>query len=81
MIIDSHQHFWQVGHFEYPWMSADVDVLYRDYLPDTLEPMLKENAVVRTVLVQASNSLAETYWLLVWPNVINLSPVWSAGSI
>ena len=64
MIIDSHQHFWQVGHFDYPWMSADVDVLYRDYLPEALEPVLKENGVSKTVLVQASNSLAETYWLL-----------------
>jgi len=64
MIIDSHQHFWQVGHFDYPWMSADVPVLYRDYLPEALEPVLKECGVAKTVLVQASNSLAETYWLL-----------------
>lgn len=64
MIIDSHQHFWQVGHFDYPWMSPNVEVLYRDYLPSTLEPILKEAGVTKTVLVQASNSLAETYWLL-----------------
>jgi L-fuconolactonase len=64
MIIDSHQHFWQVGHFDYPWMSQEVEVLYRDYLPSTLEPILKESGVAQTVLVQASNSLAETYWLL-----------------
>jgi L-fuconolactonase len=64
MIVDSHQHFWQVGHFDYPWMGPEVEILYRDYLPATLEPMLKECAVSQTVLVQASNSLAETYWLL-----------------
>lgn len=64
MIIDGHQHFWQVGHFDYPWMSSEVEVLYRDYLPSTLEPILKESGVAQTVLVQASNSLAETYWLL-----------------
>ena len=63
-IVDSHQHFWQVGHFDYPWMSPDVEVLYRDYLPPTLEPILKDCGVAQTVLVQASNSLAETYWLL-----------------
>ena len=63
-IIDSHQHFWQVGHFDYPWMSPDVEVLYRNYLPATLEPILKGCGVAKTVLVQASNSLAETYWLL-----------------
>lgn len=63
-IIDSHQHFWQVGRFDYPWMSADNATLYRDYVPDDLEPILKNYGVRRTVLVQASNSLAETRWLL-----------------
>lgn len=62
MIVDSHQHFWQVGRFDYPWMSSDLGVLYRDYLPDDLAPIL--NGVKRTVVVQASNSLAESRWLL-----------------
>jgi L-fuconolactonase len=64
MIIDSHQHFWQVGSFDYPWMRSDDAVLYRDYLPPTLEPILKRNHVEKTVLVQASNSVAESRWLL-----------------
>jgi L-fuconolactonase len=63
-IIDSHQHFWQVGRFDYPWMSADNETLYRDYAPDDLRPILQAGGVGRTVLVQASNSLAETRWLL-----------------
>ncbi|HJQ25783.1 MAG TPA: amidohydrolase family protein [Blastocatellia bacterium] len=63
-LIDSHQHFWQVGRFDYPWMSAEVETLYRDFLPDVLDPLLKANGVRQTVLVQASNSLAETRWLL-----------------
>jgi L-fuconolactonase len=63
-IIDAHQHFWQVGRFDYPWMSSDVEVLYQDYLPPTLAPILKHNGVAKTVLVQASNSVAESRWLL-----------------
>ena len=63
-IIDSHQHFWQVSRFDYPWMSSEVEVLYRDYLPEALEPVLRENGVARTVAVQASNSVEETRWLL-----------------
>ena len=63
-IIDSHQHFWQVGRFDYPWMTSDLGVLYRDYLPETLEPILQDNGVGSTVLVQASNSLSESRWLL-----------------
>ena len=64
MIVDSHQHFWQVGRFDYPWMSPDLGVLFQDYLPAMLEPILRQNLVVQTVLVQASNSLEETRWLL-----------------
>ena len=64
MIIDSHQHFWQLGRFDYPWMSSSLGVLYRDYLPDQLEPILAQNGVSKTVLVQASNSVEESRWLL-----------------
>jgi L-fuconolactonase len=63
-MIDSHQHFWQVGRFDYPWMSSDLGVLYRDYLPGDLAPILARNGVNKTVVVQASNSVAETRWLL-----------------
>jgi L-fuconolactonase len=64
LIIDSHQHFWQVDRFDYPWMSPSVEVLCQDYLPPRLEPILRTSDVEKTVLVQASNSLAETRWLL-----------------
>src|SRR5712671_1170931 len=63
-IVDSHQHFWQVGRFDYPWMTRDVELLYRDYLPPMLQPILEQNGVSKTVLVQASNSLAESRWML-----------------
>ena len=64
MITDSHQHFWQVGRFDYPWMTSDLGVLYRDYLPDDLASILSRNGVEKTVLVQASNSIEESRWLL-----------------
>jgi L-fucono-1,5-lactonase len=64
MIIDSHQHFWQVGRFDYPWMDSSVKVLFQDYLPAQLKPILDENGVSKTVLVQASNSVEESRWLL-----------------
>src|ERR1041385_3561061 len=63
-LIDSHQHFWQVGRFDYPWMTPQVDLLCRDYLPMSLEPMLRRQHVAQTILVQASNSVDETRWLL-----------------
>jgi len=58
-MIDAHQHFWQVGKFDYPWMTSDLGVLYRDYLPSE-----RQNGVDQIVVVQASNSVAESRWLL-----------------
>jgi L-fuconolactonase len=63
-MIDAHQHFWQLGRFDYPWMSKDLGMLYRDYLPADLEPILRQHHIEKTVLVQASNSIAESRWLL-----------------
>jgi len=64
MIVDSHQHFWEVGRFDYPWMTPEVGVLCHDYLPPALAPVLERNEVSKTILVQASNSVGETRWLL-----------------
>jgi L-fuconolactonase len=63
-MIDSHQHFWQLGRFDYPWLTSDLGVLYRDYIPADLSPILKQNDIEKTILVQASNSVAESRWLL-----------------
>lgn len=58
-MIDAHQHFWQVGKFDYPWMTSDLGVLYRDYLPSA-----PQNGIDQIVVVQASNSVEESRWLL-----------------
>jgi L-fucono-1,5-lactonase len=63
-MIDSHQHFWQLGRFDYPWMTSDLGVLYSDYLPRDLAPIIRARGVTRTVVVQASNSVVESHWLL-----------------
>ena len=64
MIVDSHQHFWELSRFEYPWLGEVGPVLKRDFLPDHLLLLLKEAGVERTVVVQAHQSVDETCWLL-----------------
>jgi L-fuconolactonase len=64
MIIDAHQHFWQLARGDYGWLTPQAGNLYRDYLPQDLAPLLKEFAVSATVLVQAAPSEAETLFLL-----------------
>jgi L-fuconolactonase len=64
MIIDAHQHFWQLSRGDYGWLRPETGALYRDYLPDDLAPLLKEHDVSATVLVQAAPTEAETHFLL-----------------
>ena len=37
MIIDAHQHFWQLSRGDYGWLTPEAGALYRDYLPDDLD--------------------------------------------
>lgn len=64
MRIDGHQHFWVLARGDYDWMTPDLTALYRDFLPDDLAPMLAENAIDGTVLVQAASTVAETEFML-----------------
>jgi L-fuconolactonase len=64
MRIDSHQHFWQASRGDYYWMSPEVPLLCRDYFPKDLKPLLDKNHIDKTVLVQATHTVAETDFLL-----------------
>ena len=64
MRIDAHQHFWQLGRFEYPWMPPEPSALRQDFLPERLERILKRNRFEGSVAVQATHSPGETRWLL-----------------
>src|ERR1700734_679280 len=63
MIIDAHQHFWDVSRADYDWLTPDQGKLYRNYLPADLAPTLLDNGVTATVLIQAAPSEAETRYL------------------
>jgi len=62
--IDSHQHFWQLSRGDYDWLTPELKVLYRDFLPNDLLPLLKQSHVNNTVLVQAAATVEETQFML-----------------
>ena len=66
MIIDSHQHFWQHSQpFDYSWQDSEqLAPIRRDYLPDDLEPLIREVGVDKTVFVQTQHNVAENRWVL-----------------
>ena len=62
--IDAHQHFWSMQRDDYTWMSPDLGVLYQDYLPPDLAPIIKKHNIDKTVLVQAADTEAEADFML-----------------
>lgn len=64
MIVDSHQHFWDLARGDYTWLTPDAGVLYRSFLPEDLAGTLGAHGVSATVLVQAAATEAETRFLL-----------------
>lgn len=64
MIIDSHQHFWTLSRGDYLWPNKSVEPIFHDFAPDDVIPLLKTSNVDKTVLVQATDTVAETEFLL-----------------
>jgi L-fuconolactonase len=62
--IDSHQHFWRLDRGDYGWLTPAVQPIFRDYLPEDLDPLIKRAGVGSTILVQAAPTLAESRYLL-----------------
>jgi L-fuconolactonase len=62
--IDAHQHFWKFDPVRDTWITEDMKVLHRDFMPQDLQPILEENAVEACIAVQADQSLEETRFLL-----------------
>lgn len=62
--IDAHQHFWHYSPETHPWITDQLSILKKDYLPADLEPLLAANGFAGCVVVQASQTEAETEILL-----------------
>jgi L-fuconolactonase len=64
MMIDAHHHMWKYSTAEYGWISPEMRVIKRDFLPENLEELMHYFGIEGTVAVQARQSLEETDWLL-----------------
>lgn len=64
MRIDSHQHFWKYNPVKDAWITDDMKVIQRDFMPQDLLPLLQENNIDGCIAVQADQSENETEFLL-----------------
>ena len=73
-IVDTHQHFWDLGHLYYPWLTDKInpaylqgDYLGRNYFPEDYRRDTRNWNVEMTVHVEAEcadgQQLRETEWV------------------
>ncbi|RFZ84244.1 amidohydrolase [Mucilaginibacter terrenus] len=62
--LDAHQHFWKYDPVKDAWITDEMAVLKRDFMPEDLSLVLHDNAIGGCVAVQASQSEAETDFLI-----------------
>jgi len=61
MVIDGHQHFWDPARAEYPWMAGEAMApIRRAFAPADLAPLLEQNGIDASILVQCRSSIEET---------------------
>jgi L-fuconolactonase len=62
--IDAHQHFWKFDPFRDSWITDEMSVIRRDFLPGHLLPVLESAGLDGCVAVQADQSEHENDFLL-----------------
>jgi L-fuconolactonase len=73
VIIDAHQHFWNLERVSYPWLTDELAPIHRTIEEPELEPQLVAAGIDRTVLVQSMDSIEDSDFMLAvadrWPRV------------
>lgn len=57
--IDAHQHFWQYDPVRDSWITDDMQVLRKNYLPAELKPLLDMHHIGESIVVQSSQTEEE----------------------
>jgi L-fuconolactonase len=63
-IIDAHQHFWKFDPLRDSWITDEMRVLRKDYLPTDIEPVFRQHHISGSILVQVDPSENENQFLL-----------------
>jgi L-fuconolactonase len=64
MNIDSHQHFWRYDPRSHGWITDEMALLKRDFMPQDLIPELRANQMEGSIAVQTDQSVGENAFLL-----------------
>lgn len=62
--IDAHQHFWQFDSIRDNWITDEMSMIRKDFLPQHLEPLLQQNGFDGCVTIQSEQSENENNFQL-----------------
>jgi len=62
--IDAHQHYWKFDPIRDNWITDEMSVIRKDFLPQHLEPLLKQNDFDGCVTIQSDQSENENLFQL-----------------
>ncbi len=62
--IDAHQHFWKYNPAVHDWITDEMSVIRKDFLPQDLLLILQQNKIDGCIAVQADQSEKETNFLI-----------------
>jgi len=63
-IIDSHQHFWKYTTKDFDWITDEMSVIRKDFLPNELQSIYQSNNVAGCVGVQVNQTEEENNFFL-----------------
>jgi L-fuconolactonase len=64
VLIDAHQHYWQLGKNGHEWPTVAEAPIFRDFGPDDWSRAATPRGISGSVLVQAQPNSEETEWLI-----------------
>lgn len=64
MIIDAHQHVWDLSRARYDWLGPDRGPIFRTMTEDEVLPELRRYGIDGVVLVQAADNAEDTAYML-----------------
>ncbi len=64
MTVDAHVHFWKYNKVKDAWITDEMKILQKDFLPQKLQSLLIQNDVNGVIAIQADQSENETEFLL-----------------
>ncbi len=63
-IIDAHQHFWKYNKQDFAWITDDMQVIQKDFLPEDFLPVYQQNNIDSCVAVQVNQTEEENFFFL-----------------